>query len=786
MSAYEQASVISAGEPMAVDPMVQAEMRQIAKEHLDQLGAQLAARRDRWVQARAASGVEKRWMEDIDQYMSRDAANKQNATMMDAAEAGYPIKTTDTKVQRSTVFVNITRPKTNAAEARLANMLFPVDDICWGLKPTPNPKLTQAALQEAQKQAQLVMQQQSQQQQPQQQQPQQGQPQQGQPGQMPQQSVIQLPPQQTASSQLAIAAQRAKGMQDEIHDALVECDYNAQGRQMLHDCAVIGTGIMKGPIVVNRISKAWRPMKDAQNTYVLELISEIRPASERVDPWNVFPDPACGEDVHNGSGIYERRVCTAKQIRELAKQQGYLKDQIKKVLEDGPQTPVVTNERDRKNNPDIGGEKHFEVWEYWGEFRPEDLRACGIDMPDGETEVVSGCIVFVNKTVIKGFVNPLETGDLPYDFMVWERADNSCWGYGIPFLCRPAQKVLNAAWRQMMDNAGLSVGPNVIVKPGIVQPADGNWQITGRKVWNCLDDSVDVRTAFDIFEIPNNTKEFEEIIELALKFADEESAVPKLAQGERGTAPETVGGMTLLMNSSNVVLSRMVKQFDDCITRPHIRRYYDFFMCYSDKEEIKGDFQVDARGSSELLVRDMQQQALLQFGGFAGNPAIAPMVNWEKYVKEVLKVQHIDPTEILKSDAEIEALKNQPPPPSPEEVKAETAMNVAKIRAQASMITAESREKGEIAFAQSQLQIAHDNQQMKMEELRLKRDLAILEYANSQKISLEQTKAQLAQTAMVETTKRQLAAAEMQASALETEKSRLHEQQMSQQQPAKE
>jgi hypothetical protein len=102
------------------------------------------------------------------------------------------------------------------------------------------------------------------------------------------------------------------------------------------------------------------------------------------------------------------------------------------------------------------------------------------------------------------------------------------------------------------------------------------------------------------------------------------------------------------------------------------------------------------------------------------------------------------------------------------------------------MITAESREKGEIAFAQSQLQIAHDNQQMKMEELRLKRDLAILEYANSQKISLEQTKAQLAQTAMVETTKRQLAAAEMQASALETEKSRLHEQQMSQQQPAKE
>ena len=42
---------------------------------------------------------------------------------------------------RSTVFLQITRQRTNAGEARLADMLFPTDDKNWGIKPTPVPFL---------------------------------------------------------------------------------------------------------------------------------------------------------------------------------------------------------------------------------------------------------------------------------------------------------------------------------------------------------------------------------------------------------------------------------------------------------------------------------------------------------------------------------------------------------------------------------------------------------------------------------------------------------------------
>jgi hypothetical protein len=306
---------------------------------------------------------------------------------------------------------------------------------------------------------------------------------------------------------------------------------------------------------------------------------------------------------------------------------------------------------------------------------------------------VSGCIIFVNNTVIKGFLNPIETGDLPYDFVQWEVVDGSPWGYGVPFLMRPSQRVLNAAWRQLMDNSGLSVGPQILMKKRGIAPADGKWEITGRKVWLC-DDTVNVSEAFATFPIDNYGKEIQQIIDLAMKFADEEASIPQLAQGEHGDAPDTVGGITILMNNSNIVLTRMVKQWDDSMTRPHLRRYYDWNMAYNEDPAIKGDFQVDARGSSALLVRDQQAQAMIQLGQFQQSGTISPFVNWEDWFRMVLKLWHIDPTDIMKSDQEIAQLEDKPPQATPDQVRAQAQLQVAQIRAGAMQQIAQAKVQG--------------------------------------------------------------------------------------------
>lgn len=813
------AGVISAGEPIPEDPMTDHEMMAISEDRLEELGLALAARRDEWIDSRKASGVEKRWMEDLDQYHGRDHNTKQAASMMDAAEQGYPVTNRDNKPQRSTLYVNITRPKSNSVEARLANMLFPSDDRNWGLKPSPAPELIKAAMAEAVASAQQAQQQAAPA-------PQAAAP--IPPGTVPTQAAPQsqdappaapgLPPQivaagapspgpspasappspapapvgimaaqaappPTATELLAEAEEKCKAMQEEIDDQLMECQYNGEGRKLLHDVCVLGTGVIKGPIVVNRARKAWSPMKDSADpsVFVLEIVKEVKPASESISPWHVFPDPGCGSDVHNGRGIFEYRNNTSKQLRELVKQPGYLADKIAKVLDEGPEESPYMTDRDQRTRGDSDGsgtnapndKEHFQLWEYWGEFTPDEMRAAGVDIPDDSVDSVSGCVIFVNQTVIKGFLNPSETGDIPYDFMQCELVDESPWGYGVPFLMRPSQRALNAAWRQLMDNSGLSVGPQIFMKQKGITPADKRWEITGRKVWLC-DEDVNPKEAFATIDITNNGQEMQQIIELAMKFADEEASIPAITMGEKGNAPDTVGGMTILMNSSNVVLGRYVKQFDDCITRPHLRRYYDWNMAYSDNASIKGDFQVDARGSSALLVKDLQAQSLLALGQYQGSGIIAPFVNWENWFKQVLKLQHIDPTEIMKTDAEIAQMQQAPPQATPDQVRAQAQLQVAQIRAGAVQQVANMKTQGELAYAQKMQEIEQQNQQAAAQERQDQLQLAMLNYANAQKISLQDLQGQLAKTAMTERTKRDLGAAQLQMQASEAQTNRDH------------
>ena len=108
----------------------------------------------------------------------------------------------------------------------------------------------------------------------------------------------------------------------------------------------------------------------------------------------------------------------------------------------------------------------------------------------------------------------------------------------------------------------------------------------------------------------------------ASQFADGETSMPQMMNGNQGTGPtpETVGGMVMLFNNANTVLRLRVKQYDDKITRPHISRYNDWMMCNSRDDKIKGDHEIDARGASALIERDIQSQSAMVIAQLSANP----------------------------------------------------------------------------------------------------------------------------------------------------------------------
>jgi hypothetical protein len=728
-------------QPQQIDVEVEYEdpeelMRKKA-EKLQSFGSSLGGQRDEWIRSRGSYGVDKRWIEDEDQYNGKDNIAKAASQMMTSVEQGYPVTTQMAKPHRSTVFIGMTRQKTNAAEARLADILLPTDDRNWGIQPTPDPELMGLS-----KDNKAAM-------------DQQGQPvmdENGQPARV----------RDVVKAVLEIANKKAEAMQTEIEDQLVECNYNGELRKMIHDAAVLGTGVVKGPIVTNRTRKAWQPITDSmgQTVHQIEIVQEISPASFRVDPRNVWPDPGCGENIHNGKGIYEREQVTAKQIRDLAKQPGFLKDQLRKVLEEGPKQSATLREMTDEDQRDMA-RLTYEMWTYWGEVDHDDLESAGVSVGEkDELRSISACVVMINNTVVKAFLNPLEGGDIPYDFYVWEKVAGSMWGYGIPYLMRSQQKVLNAAWRQMMDNAGVSSGPQIVIKPGAIQPADKQWQLSARKIWYATDDIDDVRKAFSTFEFNSHQAELAGIIKMATELADAETGVPTIMQGEKGAAPDTVGGMQMLMTSANVVLRRLVKQFDDMVTKPHIRRYYDYNMMYNEDEEIKGDFTIDARGSSALVVRDIQNQSFLNLLAAGANPVYGMYLDTQKLFEKALQAQHIDPAEVFKPEEEIEQIKEAQKQAAAQGPAPDPAMAVAQVRAQAEMQKVQLQNQGDLQELQVRQQIAAQEADLHIMQLEMTREIEMLKLSNSQNISLEKIKAQLADTAMKERSRKELFAAE--------------------------
>lgn len=671
--------------------------------------------------------IENRWFEDLKQYNGEyDEATLKRIQSYRGSE----------------VFINITRPKTKTAEARLGDMLFPTDDRNWELKPTPVPELTLKLTSEkpAVDERGRVM-------------------------ASPPNAEGETRPVTEADQAMQVmtkAKKKAEAMGLEIEDQLTEAKYPLKARMCIHDACTLGTGVLKGPIVVGRTRRKWVQKvipqtqtfsqrvgslfgggsQPSKTISMLEISTDPRPSAEHVDIWNFFPDMGA---AHMGECrfVYERRYLTHRQLAELARDPYYLKDNIIRALTLGAKQSQLTRSPTAVKRDAVGSEPNsapqtenelFEAWEFHGPLDIQDLQAAGVaDLPPEAEGLVPGCVVFVGNVVIKAYLNPMETGELPYQVFNYEKDEASIFGFGVPYRMRNSQKVLNAAWRALMDNAGLSVGPQIIINKRTVQPADGDYRLSPRKVWEMTDINKSVRDVMASFDIESHQAELTEIINMAMRFADEETGLPLIAQGEQGPhITKTAQGMGILMNSANVVTRATVKNFDDGITSPMIRKFYDWNMQNSDKDEIKGDFEVDARGSSVLLSKELQAQNLMTLASnFAGNPIFGSMLKPLELFRKVVQAMHVSADDVVVSDEEYQnAQENNPPPEDPQ-------VTVEKSRQEFEVQQFEAKK----VASQELERIKHAN---RMQEFEADRELELLRMANERGMKVDELKTQLA------------------------------------------
>lgn len=788
----------------AIEPHVDA-----SSSILDAIGVQIAQKREEAKDARSSNDIEATWLECDEAYFGVDDANRHemSARWSKPMSSDGPVttgrrsKSTD---HRSTVFLRLTSRYVDAGVAKLSEILLPADEKAFSFSEMPVPELI-AAKEDASQVVHSGL----------------GAPltRPLAPGEAPPPAAPPAPPapppaaapaaaapappgappapppapgappdpnaapappgaaqvapprvpltvKDFAVEAIELARKKAKAAETRIYDWMTQTQYRAEIRKVIYDAARIGVGVLKAPVPVSKRVMALLETKDGIELTIKE---KIVPAGVWVDPWNIFPDPACGENIQDGDYVFERDHMSARQVRGLKKLPGYIASQIDKVLEEGPDK--ANTEGDGR-----GGAKNkgrFTIWYFNGSLTKDEMTA--IDQaagktptPGDDTSDVYVIVTLINDSVVRATINPLDSGSFPYHSMPWQRRAGHWAGIGVAEQMRTPQKVTNAALRALLNNAGKSAGSQFVVDQGAIRPADGNWTITPDKIWYKTNDGpADVRQSFMAIQIPNVTNELMQIITLGERFAEETTSIPLIAQGQSGaTTPDTFGAAQLQNNNANQLLRSIGYAFDDYITEPVIRQYYEWLLLDPDvPNEEKGEFQIDAHGSIALVERAIQDQSIAQMGNMAANPLYG--LDPKKWVRLFLKSKRLNPDDVMYSEEEQAKLDAAPPPEAPAvqvaKINADTQIKLGVMQqtsdqqtAQAEGQIAAAAHTLEVGTAQTEQQRVHGELTIKANQIEMDHQRALLLYANQQKISLDAAKAELAKTAMQLQTERAL------------------------------
>jgi hypothetical protein len=640
---------------------------------------ELLAERAEDINHRRASGIELTWSRARAQYAHGDAEKvsaslpEKGRTLDGPIITGYREPDND---GRSTVSVNITRPYTNAGTARTSDLLLPAGDRDnWDLRETPISDVeTLRPYFEAQPQLLEAL-----------------------PAAL-RTKLSQLPDARKA----AIAVCRAL-----IKDYLLETDFASKTRKQIKEAGLVGTGVLYGPFPEERkltpdvrsavevLVAAADPLQQSALRFELEMRVLRRPALEQIPIENCYWDKACGTNIQKGRRFWQVVPDISKrQLRNLRTAPGYFAEEIDYLLTQEP-----------KSVSELGGatRKSFEIWRRTGEVNIAKLSAeLGADEEDfegaqwefleriatslgkdpeslAEDEYHFLQLEFINDKLVKVNALPTDSYEFPYRFLVWEARNDSPAGISIPEQIETPQRGLNAAVRAAQDNLGWSVGPGLLFRQGRIQPLAGEgWQHYPYKVYEVTEDALAAmqgkesrpEDALKFLEFPNYLAQILPWINYWLQMAEQTTGLPLMLQGQKVT--DSVGVTNALLGSSTTNLRLFIKHWDDDNCAPIVTDYYNWVQLYG-PERAQSDAVAHALGSSILVEKELQQQAMLQLVDRAVQPVygLSPKRLMRRLV-EGFGINHEDVQITPEEEEQLRAAEQQP----------EAAVQVAQIRAQ--------------------------------------------------------------------------------------------------------
>jgi len=457
-------------------------------------------------------------------------------------------------------------------------------------------------------------------------------------------------------------ATAADGMTKAMDDQISECAYKQVARKVLHSGHLYGTGILKAPLVERKTRTKFTLVK---GKWKMQTESYVVPFVDYVPLWRFYPDMAATE-LQSCRYVYERHLLTRSVLSDLAQRKSFDGDKIRDYILAHPrgmqnirQFDAEIRELGRRTTISTKDDGLYELLERWGWIDGQTLADSGVSIPPERLHETffSNVWIFPNGDVIKVVLTPINGVTWPYHMYYFDKDETSIFGDGLATIMRDDQEMINAATRMVLDHAALTAGPQIEANMKLLADDEDADDMFPFKIWKRNGDDP-TAPALRILNVDSGIQELMPIIQMFQANADDVTAIPRYMAGENATAGAagTASGMSMLMSSASIVMKDLITNYDEGITRPFIEALYKWNMQFNPNNDIKGDFDVTARGTSSLMAKEVRAQQLDQFAQMSSNPLDAPYIKRSELLRQ--RAEAHDLQDVVMTEEEVEAAQN--------------------------------------------------------------------------------------------------------------------------------
>lgn len=465
---------------------------------------------------------------------------------------------------------------------------------------------------------------------------------------------------------------RGRGMNTVITNQLEESDFPIHLDALSFESCLFGTGAAKGPFTISSKSYRWMVTYDDDMKVIASKVQQApyRPAMTYVPIVNIYANME-KQRPQLSDGLIEEYPCTRRDLIDMASWPGFMPAAILQVLKTWPEGNymplphiLVLRSLHRDARPSFSNLYHVKI--HYGEIKGSELRQAGVKLDPSLDSFSIPCETWwCGNYVICARHLPLP--QLPVYLVPYRLRGTQCpYGIGVPVQLRWCQDAVNGAARIIMDNAAMASGPMVEWNEALMRLDPGNDpnDIRGFKVVVSSHDGNNNKAAIRVTEIKPYTDIFMGIINLFWAKAEDLTGIASLTQGIQGADTKTATGMGILNTNSYKNRNHTLRYLDDMLIKPMVSAFFEWNMHFGDDESIKVPCRVEPMGSASLASTQQETQRLIQAIQISTGQ---PWFKIRNAARRLFRALGLPVDEITMTDGEwaqyVQSISNQAPAP---------------------------------------------------------------------------------------------------------------------------